>query len=93
MGILEQCGQAVPEALRNLHLTSSVPESWSLDIHSSLHHSQDSRMSLPEAYGATSVPCFYYSMAICLVLQCATFSHIGCSKPQWLCWWKFVNMF
>jgi hypothetical protein len=27
MGILEQCGQAVPEALRNLHLTSSVPES------------------------------------------------------------------
>lgn len=38
-------------------------------------------MSLPEAYGATSVPCFYYSMAICLVLQCATFSHIGCSKP------------
>lgn len=27
MGILKQCGQAVPEALRNLHLTSSVPES------------------------------------------------------------------
>jgi hypothetical protein len=25
--ILEQCGQAVPDALRNLHLTSSMLES------------------------------------------------------------------